>query len=80
MRTRCCIIRTGKIQSLSIIDFDAEFSCKARLADGTRVTFSVSVTEHGELGRLDTTSISPSNGYFVSSTLTSGDIRNLLIQ
>jgi hypothetical protein len=68
-------ITTGKTQSLSITGISAEFSGKARLEDGTRVTFSVSVTDNGEPGRLDTISISLSNGYLAGGTLTSGDIR-----
>ena len=65
----------GKIQSLSITGINAEFSGKARLEDGTRVTFDVSVTDNGEPGRLDTISITLSNGYSAGGTLTSGDIR-----
>jgi hypothetical protein len=37
--------------------------------------FSVNVTDNGEPGTLDTISISLSNGYSASGTLTSGDIR-----
>src|SRR5207237_5855493 len=68
-------ITTGKIQSLSITGINAEFSGEARLEDGVRVRFDVSVTDNGEPGRLDTISMTLSNGYSASGTLTSGDIR-----
>jgi hypothetical protein len=68
-------ITTGKIESLAITGINAEFSGIARLEDGTRVRFDVSVTDNGEPGRLDTISITLSNGYSTSGTLTSGDIR-----
>ena len=45
------------------------------MEDGSTVTFSVSVTDNGEPGTSDTISISLTNGYFASGTLTSGDIR-----
>jgi Galactose oxidase, central domain/Kelch motif len=69
-----CITK-GKTESLSITGINAEFSGKARLEDGTRVTFDVSVTDNGEPGILDTISITLSNGYSAGGTLTSGDIR-----
>ena len=65
----------ARIQSLSITGNTASFSGQGHLEDGTRVTFSVSVTDNGEPGTSDTISISLSNGYSVSGTLTSGDIR-----
>ena len=68
-------ITTGKIQSLSITGINAQFSGEARLEDGIRVRFDVSVTDNGEPGRLDTISMTLSNGYSASGTLTSGDIR-----
>jgi len=68
-------ITTGKIQSLSITGINAQFSGEARLEDGIRVWFDVSVTDNGEPGRLDTISMTLSNGYSASGTLTSGDIR-----
>jgi hypothetical protein len=65
----------GEIQSLSITGNTAGFSGLGRLGDGSRVRFNVSVTDNGEPGTSDTISISLSNGYFVSGTLLSGDIR-----
>jgi hypothetical protein len=76
-----CDIAAGKctakarVQSLSITGNTAGFSGQARLDGGTRVTFSVNVTDNGEPGTSDTISITLSNGYSVSGTLTSGDIR-----
>ncbi len=69
-----CITK-GIIRSLSIPSNTADFSGSARLEDGTRVTFTVSVTDNGSPGRSDTISISLSTGYSVTGTLTSGDIR-----
>ncbi|SRR6266568_6278591 len=65
----------ARVQSLTITGNTADFSGQARLDGGTRVTFSVSVTDNGFPGTSDTISISLSNGYFVSGTLTSGGIR-----
>ena len=69
-----CITK-GIIQSLSIPSNTADFSGSARLEDGSRVMFSVSVTDNGQPGSSDTISISLSNGYSASGTLTRGDIR-----
>ena len=65
----------ARVQSLSITGNTAGFSGQARLDGGTRVTFTVNVTDNGEPGTLDTISISLSNGYSVSGNLTTGDIR-----
>ena len=65
----------GKIQSLSITGNTASFSGVGRLDNGTKVTFSVNVTDNGEPGISDTISISLTNGYSASGTLISGDIR-----
>ena len=69
-----CITK-GIIRSLSIPSNTADFSGSARLEDETKVRFTVSVTDNGSPGRSDTISISLSNGYSVTGTLTSGDIR-----
>jgi hypothetical protein len=65
----------ARIQSLSITGNTADFSGQALLEDGSRVRFNVNATDNGEPGTSDTISISLSNGYSVSGTLTSGDIR-----
>jgi hypothetical protein len=69
-----CITK-GIIRSLSIPTNTADFTGSARLEDGTSVRFTVRVTDNGSPGRSDTISISLDNGYSVSGTLTSGDIR-----
>ncbi len=63
------------IRSLSIPSNTADFSGSGRLEDETKVRFTVSVTDNGSPGRSDTISISLDNGYSVTGTLTSGDIR-----
>jgi len=65
----------GIIQSLSITGNTASFSGVGRLDNGTKVRFSVNVTDNGEPGISDTISISLTNGYSASGTLISGDIR-----
>jgi hypothetical protein len=60
---------------ISINGNTAELSGPALLEDGSKVTFTVSVTDNGEPGTSDTISISLSDGYFVSGILISGDIR-----
>ncbi len=68
-------IKKGIIRSLSIPSNTADFSGSGRLEDETKVRFTVSVTDNGSPGRSDTISISLDNGYSVTGTLTSGDIR-----
>lgn len=69
-----CLTKAG-VRSLSINGNSADFSGSARLDDGTRVTFSVTVTDNGLPGTSDTISISLGNGYSASGNLTSGDIQ-----
>jgi hypothetical protein len=68
-------LTNGRIQSLSITGNSAEFSGSGRVQDVGRVTFNVSVTDNGSGGTSDTISVSLSNGYSASGTLTSGEIR-----
>jgi hypothetical protein len=68
-------LTNGRIQSLLITGHTAEFSGSGRVQDVGRVTFNVSVTDNGNPGTSDTISITLSNGYSASGTLTSGDIR-----
>jgi hypothetical protein len=65
----------AKIQSLTITANRAHFSGSGRLQDAGRITFRVNVTDNGSAGTSDTISITLSNGYSASGTLTSGDIR-----
>jgi hypothetical protein len=69
-----CLANAG-IRSVSITGNTAELNGTAHLDDGERVTYTVDVTDNGSLGTSDTISISLSNGYIASGTLTSGDIR-----
>jgi hypothetical protein len=66
--------KVGRVQSLTITGNTAEFS-GIFLKDDGFVTFNVSVTDNDGRGRSDTISISLSDGYSVSGTLTSGNIR-----
>jgi len=65
----------AKIRNLSIKGNTAEFSGTVQLDDGDEVRYSVSVTDNGEPGTLDTISINLSDGYSAGGTLTTGDIR-----
>ena len=68
-----CITNAG-IRNLSITGNSAHFS-GAQLQDGTELKFKVSVTDNGSPGTSDTISIIVSDGYSLSGTLISGDIR-----
>lgn len=65
----------GKIRSLTITGSSADFSGIARLGDGSKVRFSVSVMDNSAAGSTDTFTISLSNGYAAGGALTSGGIR-----
>jgi hypothetical protein len=65
--------KKGRVSSLTITGSNADFSGFVQL-HGTRVDFDASVTDNGAPGTSDTFSISMTNGYFASGTLTSGDI------
>jgi hypothetical protein len=67
-------ITKAKIRTLTFNGNSADLGGNARLGDGTRVTYSVSVTDNSSDGSSDTFSISLSNGYSAGGTLTSGDI------
>ncbi len=69
-----CITRAA-IRTLSITGNSAEFGGRGQLDDGSRVDFSVSVTDNGKPGTSDTMSINVSNGYSVTGALSGGDIR-----
>jgi hypothetical protein len=68
-------ISKAKVRTLSFSGTSADLGGNARLGDGTRVTYSVSVTDNSSDGSSDTFSISLSNGYSAGGTLTSGDIQ-----
>jgi hypothetical protein len=64
----------GRVTNLAINGNIADFSGFVIL-DGRSVTFDASVTDNGSPGISDMISISLSNGYSASGTLTSGEIR-----
>jgi hypothetical protein len=67
-------ISKARVRSLTITGNSADFSGRADLGGGNRVTFDVSITDNGD-GSSDTFSISLSNGYSAGGTLTKGDIQ-----
>jgi hypothetical protein len=69
-----CLTDAG-IRSVSINGNTAEFDGTAHLDDGTKVRYSVSVTDNGAPGSSDTILIILEDGYSAGGTLTSGDIR-----
>jgi Kelch motif/Galactose oxidase, central domain len=68
-------ITRAKVRTLTFNGNSANLSGTARLGNGTRVTYSVSVTDNSSDGSSDTFSITLSNSYSASGTLTSGDIQ-----
>ena len=69
-----CLTNAG-IRNLSINGNTAEFTGTALLDDETKVHYSVSVTDNGKPGTLDTISINLSDGYSADGMLITGDIR-----
>jgi Galactose oxidase, central domain len=69
------LITKAKVRTLTFNGNSANFSGTARLGNGTRVTYSVTVTDNSSDGSSDTFSITLSNGYSASGILTSGDIQ-----
>jgi len=67
-------ISRAKVRTLTFTGNSADFGGTARMGDGSKVTYSVSVTDNGD-GSTDTFNISLSNGYSAGGTLTSGDIQ-----
>ena len=68
-------ITRAKVRTLTFAGNSADLTGNARLGDGSRVTYSVNVTDNSSDGSTDTFSITLSNGYSESGTLTSGDIQ-----
>jgi hypothetical protein len=64
-------ITKARVRTLTFNGTSADLSGNARLGDGTRVTYSVSVTDNGSA---DILNITLSNGYSAGGTLTSGGI------
>jgi Kelch motif/Galactose oxidase, central domain len=69
-----CLTNAG-VRNLSIDGNTAAFNGTARLDNGTKVQYDVSVTDNGRPGTSDTISIELNDGYSASGTLTTGDIR-----
>jgi hypothetical protein len=67
-------ISRAKVRTLTFNGNSADLTGTARLGDGSKVTYSVSVTDSSSDGSSDTFTISLSNGYSAGGTLTSGDI------
>jgi acetyltransferase-like isoleucine patch superfamily enzyme len=65
----------AKVRTLTFTGTTATFGGNARLGDGSRVTYSVNVSDNSSDGSSDTFTISLSNGYSAGGTLTSGDIQ-----
>jgi hypothetical protein len=68
-------ITNARVRTLSITGNSANFSGYGHFDNGTEVKFRVSVTDNGLPGSSDTISVSFDNGYSLSGTLFSGDIR-----
>ncbi len=65
----------AKVRTLTFTGTSATFGGNGRLGDGSRVTYSVNVSDNSSDGSSDTFTISLSNGYSAGGTLTSGDIQ-----
>ena len=68
-------ITNAKVRTLTFNGNSADLGGTARLGNGTRVTYSVTVADNSSDGSTDTFSITLSNSYSAGGTLTSGDIR-----
>jgi hypothetical protein len=68
-------IARARIRTLTFNGNSADLGGTARLGDGTRVTFSVSVADNSSDGSSDSFNITLSNGYSAGGPLISGDIR-----
>src|SRR5207247_9199736 len=68
-------IAKARIRTLTFNGNSADLGGTARLGDGTRVTYSISVSDNSSDGSTDSFSITLSNGYSAGGTLSTGDIR-----
>ena len=68
-------ITETKVRTLTFNANSADLGGTARLGDGTRVTYSVTVTDNSSDGSTDTFFINLSSGYSAGGTLSTGDIR-----
>jgi hypothetical protein len=68
-------IAKAKVRTLTFNGNSADLTGLARLDNGTRVSFSVTMSDISSDGSSDSFSINLSNGYSAGGTLTSGDIK-----
>jgi hypothetical protein len=68
-------ITEAKVRTLTFDGNSADLGGTAHMGDGTRVRYSVTVTDNSTNGGTDTFSVTLSNGYSSGGKLTSGDIR-----
>jgi galactose oxidase-like protein len=68
-------ITNSEVRTLIFNGNSAELGGIAHLGKGTRVTYSVTVTDNSSDGSMDTFFITLSNGYSAGGTLITGDIR-----
>ncbi len=68
-------ITETEVRTLTFNANSADMGGTARLGDGTRVTYSVTVTDNSSDGSTDTFFINLSSGYSAGGTLSTGDIR-----
>ena len=68
-------VARAKVRTFIFTGSSADLSGTVRLGDGSRVTYSVSVSDNSTDASSDTFSISLSNGYSAGGTLTGGDIQ-----
>ena len=64
----------AKVRTLTFNGNSAALTGNARLGDGTKVTYSVTVTDGSSNGTSDTFNITLSNGYSAGGAVTNGDI------
>jgi galactose oxidase-like protein len=67
-------IQKAKVRTLTFTGNSADLTGNARLGDGTKVTYSVTVTDGSSDGSSDTFNITLSNGYSAGGVVTNGDI------
>jgi hypothetical protein len=68
-------ISKAKVRTLTFTGNSATFGGTARLGSGSKVSYSVTVSDNSADGSTDTFAISLSNGYSAGGTLVSGDIQ-----
>jgi hypothetical protein len=67
-------ITKAKVRTLTFNGNSADLGGTAKLGDGTKVTYSVTVADSSSDGSTDTFNITLSNGYSAGGVVTNGDI------